>query len=69
MNVKEVLEAISSGDYLLELRADNNVSDDTVIYGAVSEKANPSGLGRREFSFRGEQNELLVGLAEIINAK
>ncbi|MEK3935912.1 hypothetical protein MKY41_11345 [Sporosarcina sp. FSL W7-1349] len=70
MGVNEVLEAVSSGEYLLELNVFNDAPADTVIVGAVSEKSNPGGFGRREFAFRGEQqNELLVGLAEIINTK
>ena len=68
MDVSEVLKAISSGEHLLELKMDRMVTDDVVIYGAVSEKTNPSGFGRHEFAFRGEQqDELLNGLSEIIN--
>ncbi|WP_336822924.1 hypothetical protein [Sporosarcina sp. USHLN248] len=68
MDAKAVLSAIASGDYLLELNIHNDVPTDTVIVGAVSEKANPEGLGRREFAFRGEeQAELLKGIAEILN--
>lgn len=70
MNVSAVLEAISSGDHLLELNIHNDVPTDTVITGAVSQKTNPAGFGRREFAFRGvQQEELLLGLSEIINAR
>lgn len=70
MGVQDILKAIKSGEYLLELHSDNNVPDDVVIWGAITEKENQSGLGRQEFAFRGDQqNEFLVGLAEIINDK
>ena len=70
MNVEDVLKAISSGDYILELNVNNEAPTDTVIIGAVSQKTNPAGFGRREFAFRGvQQDELLIGLSEIINAR
>lgn len=70
MNVAKVLDAISSGDYILELTVTTDLPEDTVIWGAVSERTNPSGLGRREFAFRGEdQKVLLAGIAEIINVR
>lgn len=70
MSVDSVLDAISSGDYLLELSIDSNLPEDIVIHGAISERANPVGRGRTEFVFRNEsQSEFLSGIAKLINAR
>ncbi|GEM_PF-7114967 len=66
MDIKDIIKAIDQERFFVEFHYDNE--NDKIIIGAVKEKRNPSGLGRREFAIinKEEKVQFLKKMAEIM---
>lgn len=62
MKIKEILKVLEEGNHFIEFQFDSETHN--VIFGAIKEKENPSGLGRYEFAIK-EKDEQLMFLKKI----